>query len=1088
MLSAPAAVTVAASASSAIFSLSAGTVSSSQSAIVTASLNGSSATSTISLTAAAVLPTPSILGCSPSALTSNGSTTCTVTLSSAAPSGGAVVSLASNTSVSGGNSVYMYGGSPQFPTSTYQDSNYWADVVFSTAPVTPAATAVSLFNGAAVAPQIPWTSGNPVTLGVKFSSDVAGTVNGIRFYKGSSSNNGTHVGLLYTASGSLLAQATFAAESASGWQTVTFSSPVAIAANTTYIAAYFTPSGYAMSSQYFTSQAVNNVPLHAPQSNTTAGGNSVYMYGGSPQFPTNTYQDSNYWVDVLFSATPTPTTVTGVSLFNSAAIAPEVPWANGSPVTLGVKFSSDVAGTVSGIRYYKGSASNSGTHVGLLYTASGGLLAAANFSAESSSGWQTVTFSSPVAIAANTTYIAAYFTPSGYAMSSQYFTSQGVNNAPLHAPQSNTTAGGNSVYMYANSPQFPTNTYRDSNYWVDVVFSTAPATPPASGVSLFSAAAVSPAMPWAASSPVTLGVKFSSDVAGNVSGVRFYKGSSSNNGTHIGLLYTASGSVLAQATFTAETQSGWQTVTFPTPVAIAANTTYVAAYFTTSGYAITPQYFTSKAVNNAPLHAPQSGGGALAVPASVTVAAGATTGSFTITAGSVSSSQSVTLTATANGVSKTAAVTVQPLGSQSLAIPSETVVTSGLQTPTTLPGAVSFLNCSPRTARAGQQVKCELTLQRTGKAMGIRLTSNAEQLKVPGAVSARADQERLTFAALIDPAAKDQTVRISAAVGDRTVEDTLVVVGSANPVIRAPGKQFARFGTRLSFSVEGADVNQGALPVTAASLPAGAYFDGGSGKFEWTPTSDQAGQYKVAFTAVDAARRSSSTNVQIDVTAGIPELSGDVRCSAGAIGTLRGKWLASSGQAQSDATGGSLELSGTKVKVNGQYVPVLFASATRVRFVCPAGEAGTELTLAVEVGQAVSLPLNTTLLAASPEVIQLDAGGTQGAVTFAGSETVAAMRRFAVDGHPAQPGEQLVIWATGLGAGAERSVAVKVGGVEAEVQAVIAAPGYAGLYAVQVVMPAVDAGDEVPVNLEVATPAGRVAGNVVTIAVEAGSR
>ena len=81
-----------------------------------------------------------------------------------------------------------------------------------------------------------------------------------------------------------------------------------------------------------------------------------------------------------------------------------------------------------------------------------------------------------------------------------------------------------------------------------------------------------------------------------------------------------------------------------------------------------------------------------------------------------------------------------------------------------------------------------------------------------------------------------------------------------------------------------------------------------------------------------------------------------------------------------------------------------------------------------------------------------------------------------------------MIWATGLGSGAERSVAVKVGGIEAEVQAVTAAPGYAGLYAVQVVMPAVNAGDEVPVNLEVATPAGRIAGNVVTIAVEAGSR
>ena len=42
--------------------------------------------------------------------------------------------------------------------------------------------------------------GGSVELGVKFRSDVAGTVNGIRFYK-AAANTGTHVGSLWTASG-----------------------------------------------------------------------------------------------------------------------------------------------------------------------------------------------------------------------------------------------------------------------------------------------------------------------------------------------------------------------------------------------------------------------------------------------------------------------------------------------------------------------------------------------------------------------------------------------------------------------------------------------------------------------------------------------------------------------------------------------------------------------------------------------------------------------------------------------------------------------------------------------------------------------
>ncbi|MGA8217132.1 MAG: N,N-dimethylformamidase beta subunit family domain-containing protein [Solirubrobacterales bacterium] len=83
---------------------------------------------------------------------------------------------------------------------------------------------------------------NAVEVGVKFRSDQAGFITGLRFYK-TSGNTGTHVGHLWTAGGTQLAEATFSGETASGWQEISLDSPVAIDANTTYVASYYAPNG-----------------------------------------------------------------------------------------------------------------------------------------------------------------------------------------------------------------------------------------------------------------------------------------------------------------------------------------------------------------------------------------------------------------------------------------------------------------------------------------------------------------------------------------------------------------------------------------------------------------------------------------------------------------------------------------------------------------------------------------------------------------------------------------------------------------------------------------------------------------------------
>ena len=142
-----------------------------------------------------------------------------------------------------------------------------------------------------------------VELGVEFQATANGTISGIRFYKGSS-NTGTHVGSLWTASGTLLGQVTFTNESATGWQQASFSSPIAVTAGTTYVASYLAPNGgYADDSGYFANSGVINPPLEAPQSSAVSGGNGRYSYGSSPGLPSSTYNASNYWVDVVFTAT-----------------------------------------------------------------------------------------------------------------------------------------------------------------------------------------------------------------------------------------------------------------------------------------------------------------------------------------------------------------------------------------------------------------------------------------------------------------------------------------------------------------------------------------------------------------------------------------------------------------------------------------------------------------------------------------------------------------------------------------------------------------------------------------------------------------
>nr|WP_245283135.1 DUF4082 domain-containing protein [Bradyrhizobium sp. WSM2793] len=383
------------------------------------------------------------------------------------------------------------------------------------------------------------------------------------------------------------------------------------------------------------------------------------------------------------------------SLFGTSD-APSVPNSGDtSPIEVGVKFTASVNGTITGLRFYKGSL-NTGSHIADLWSSTGTLLATATFTNETPSGWQQVNFSNPVAITAGTTYVASYHTNGNYSGTQNYFATS-LTNGQLTAP-----AGANGVYSYGSGTAFPTNTFKSSNYWVDVVFngSSAASVPqanadggftvsqngvlsipastllandtnpsglafsltsvgnpangsvsynsqnqtvtftpangyagaasftytitdtsgqsgsgqvslkvnyPASAQSLFGTNDAPNVANSGDTSPVEVGVKFTASVNGTITGLRFYKGSL-NTGSHIADLWSSTGTLLATATFTNETPSGWQQVNFANPVAITAGTTYVASYHTNGNYSGTQNYFATP-LTNGQLTAPAGANG-----------------------------------------------------------------------------------------------------------------------------------------------------------------------------------------------------------------------------------------------------------------------------------------------------------------------------------------------------------------------------------------------------------------------------------------------------------------------------------------------
>ncbi|WP_193195812.1 N,N-dimethylformamidase beta subunit family domain-containing protein [Nostoc sp. MG11] len=348
------------------------------------------------------------------------------------------------------------------------------------------------------------------------------------------------------------------------------------------------------------------------------------------------------------------------------------------PYELGMKFSSATGGQITAIRFWK-APSETGTHTGKLWTATGTLLASVTFSNETASGWQEQLLATPINIQANTTYVVSVNVNAYYVATYDQLVSPIVNG------DLSSVADGNNGVFNGTPGAFPTGSYRNTNYFRDINFvavalptitklsggnqTGAAGTPlpnplvvevkdsagnPQSGITVNFAVtsgggSVSPASAVTntsgqastsltlgaspgATSPVTnsvsatasgigsvtfsatanplgntqtvlttqvpslanftdsvsyeLGMKFRSSRGGQITAIRFWK-AASETGTHIGKLWTATGTLLESVTFTNETASGWQEQLLETPVNISSNTTYVVSVNANSYYVAT---------------------------------------------------------------------------------------------------------------------------------------------------------------------------------------------------------------------------------------------------------------------------------------------------------------------------------------------------------------------------------------------------------------------------------------------------------------------------------------------------------------------
>jgi Domain of unknown function (DUF4082) len=91
-----------------------------------------------------------------------------------------------------------------------------------------------------------------------------------------------------------LVSVTFTNETASGWQQQSLATPLAVSANTQYVVSVNTGNTF-----YVATNSGLAAPIVNGDLSTVVGNNGLFGPPGS--FPTNSYQNTNYFRDVVFT-------------------------------------------------------------------------------------------------------------------------------------------------------------------------------------------------------------------------------------------------------------------------------------------------------------------------------------------------------------------------------------------------------------------------------------------------------------------------------------------------------------------------------------------------------------------------------------------------------------------------------------------------------------------------------------------------------------------------------------------------------------------------------------------------------------------
>jgi hypothetical protein len=459
----------------------------------------------------------------------------------------------------------------------------------------------------------PWT----YELGTKFTVDQDMRLTALKFYK-DAGETGTHVGRLWTASGTPLAQATFSGETASGWQRQALATPVTLTAGQTYVASVGLNERYVLS-QYGLQSELRTGPLRS----VADGANGVYA-GAAGSFPTSSYRSSNYFVDVVVrranTVAPAPH-VASVSPVQGDTDTPsdgdvrasfDIPLDPGSVDATSVSLRTSGGTVVPATVSYDGS-----TRTAILRPTSV-LGRAATYTARLSTGirseegtplasqfqWTFTTAAAPAPRVTSTSpvdgaggigsavTVRATLTPAldPATVNATNFTLTGPSGAVAASVSYDAATGAATLVPSAALDAGATYTARVGTG----VRSTEGAALPAAVSWSFTVAAcpcslyapsATPAITGldtrdgrSGTGPFTyeLGTKIQVATGSRLTALRFYK-DAGETGTHVGRVWTSSGTPLGQVTFTGESASGWQEQALASAITLAPGQVYVVS-------------------------------------------------------------------------------------------------------------------------------------------------------------------------------------------------------------------------------------------------------------------------------------------------------------------------------------------------------------------------------------------------------------------------------------------------------------------------------------------------------------------------------